>query len=223
MLSKPVPGWLAPFLAVLVWAAPARADGDRFEDESHRAWYRRFLHEGGTVLLRRVPSWEETVGRIVRGLPDGERAALRRDLMDLGCTVGFEWAKANGRRRVGNKELSRWGGMLEAAGRRGDVVHIRTALDGIRREVAARIGPSAGGTATATGLAPCAPASAQTGGHRPCASTPSRARVVSSPAPPRGAGGAGSGEEGAERPDGSSARFPRAAPSRGRPKVASAR
>lgn len=92
-----------------------------FETTAHRAWYAVFWNGkcGDLPFLERLicvkgrPTWSEVTRMVMSKAPSAARVSLRKELVRLGRTIGFEWARTNDERRIDNDDLERWSEWLK--------------------------------------------------------------------------------------------------------------
>ncbi len=92
-----------------------------FETTAHRAWYAVFWDGkcGELPFFERLmcvkgrPTWSEVTKMVMAKAPRGAHVALKNELVRLGRTIGFEWARTNDERRIDNDDLERWSEWLK--------------------------------------------------------------------------------------------------------------
>jgi hypothetical protein len=95
--------------------------GLKFDDPTHRAWYRRFWSGrcdglGPFTCLPGDPNWNDVVARLVLEAPPADRSRVVAELCAMGQTLGFEWARNNSIRRVSTHDLEGLTHLLEGPG-----------------------------------------------------------------------------------------------------------
>ena len=90
----------------------------RFDDESHRRWYRRFWTGNckGLPIFQcwpGDPNWNGLIERLTDSVPAVDQVHLKSCLWELGRLMGHEWSRDNDSRRINTNDVSRWNDILE--------------------------------------------------------------------------------------------------------------
>lgn len=93
----------------------------KFDDQRHRAWYRRFWSgqcDGLAPFTCFVgdPNWNDVVRRLALEAPPADRPRMVVELCAMGQLLGFEWARDNAIRRVSTHDLEGLTHLLEGPG-----------------------------------------------------------------------------------------------------------
>jgi len=99
--------------------APALAI--KFDDATHRAWYRRFWSGqcqglGPFTCFAGYPNWNAVVAQLAAEAAPGDRARATAEICQMGQVIGVEWARDNAIRRISTEDLRRLTKVLDGAG-----------------------------------------------------------------------------------------------------------
>lgn len=80
----------------------------RFDDDTHRRWYRRFWTgdcSGLWFCQAGEPNWNAGTTKFTATAAPDKRSALTQRFCDVGHMIGHEWARDNGVRKIDTKAL----------------------------------------------------------------------------------------------------------------------